>query len=215
MARTTAVRGPGARAVAPPMLGRLGRIGAWCYDHRRSVLVGWIAGVIAIIAVASAAGSRFENDFGGVGGSQRAQNILAQRFPAQAGDDAQVVFHSAGPIRSPGVTARVGQALAALRPLPSVTSVSPLVVAGDGHTALATIGFDAISAKIPAGDIKTVIAKAQSYAEPGLQVALDGTPISTVVSPAPGSSEGIGISAAIIIMLLAFGSVVEIGRAHV
>ena len=211
MARTTAVPGPGARAAAPPTVGRLGRIGAWCYDHRRSVLAGWIAGVIAIIAVASVAGSRFENDFGGVGGSQQAQNILAQRFPAQAGDDAQVVFHSAAPISAPGVTARIGQALAALRPLPSVTSVSPLVVAGDGHTALATIGFDAVSAKIPAGDIKTVIAKARSYAEPGLQVALDGAPISTVVSPAPGSSEGIGISAAIIIMLLAFGSVVAMG----
>jgi putative drug exporter of the RND superfamily len=211
MARITAVPGPGARASVPPGTGRLGRIGAWCYDHRRSVLTGWIAGVIAIIAVASAAGSRFEDDFGGVGGSQQAQNILAQRFPAQAGDDAQVVFHSAGPISAPGVAARARQALAALRPLPSVTSVSPLVAGADGHTALATVGFDAISAKIPAGDIKTVIAKARSYAEPGLQVALDGAPISAVVSPSPGSSEGIGIGAAIIIMLLAFGSVVAMG----
>jgi RND superfamily putative drug exporter len=42
-------------------------------------------------------------------------------------------------------------------------------------------------------------------------VALDGAPISTVVSPTPGSSEGIGISAAIVIMLLALGSVVAIG----
>ncbi len=56
-----------------------------------------------------------------------------------------------------------------------------------------------------------MIDKAQSYAEPGLQVALGGPPISAVVSPSPGSSEGIGISAAIIIMLLAFGSVVAMG----
>jgi RND superfamily putative drug exporter len=96
------------------------------------VLLGWIIAVIAIIAVASAAGSRFENDFGGVGQSGQASSILAQRFPAQAGDAAQVVFHSAGPIRPPRVTARVGRALAAIRPLPSVTSVSPLVTARDG-----------------------------------------------------------------------------------
>ena len=56
-----------------------------------------------------------------------------------------------------------------------------------------------------------MIAKARSYAGPGLQVALGGAPISAVVSPSPGSSEGIGISAAIVIMLLAFGSVVAMG----
>jgi hypothetical protein len=136
------------------------------------MLLGWIAGVIAIIAVASAAGSRFQDDFGGVGQSGQVSSILARRFPAQAGDAAQVVFRSSGPIRSPGVTTQVDQALAAIRPLPSVTSVSPPVNATDGHTALSTIQFDAISAKIPAGDVKAVIAKAESYPEPGLQVAL-------------------------------------------
>jgi putative drug exporter of the RND superfamily len=189
----------------------LGRIGGWCYDHRRAVLLGWIGGVIAVIAVASAIGSRFENDFGGTGQSQQVQEFLAQRFPSQAGDDAQVVFRSSGPIDSPGVIARVDDALAGIRPLPSVISVSPLVEARDGRTAFATVQFDAISSKIPATDVDRVIDKAQSYAEPGLQVALGGAPISAVVSPSPGSSEGIGISAAVIIMLLAFGSVVAMG----
>jgi putative drug exporter of the RND superfamily len=189
----------------------LGRIGAWCYDHRRAVLLGWIVGVIAVIAVASAIGSRFENDYGGVGQSQQVQDILAQRFPAQAGDDAQVVFRSSGPLDSPNVIARVDHALASLRPLPSVTSVSPLVEAKDGRTAFATIQFDAISSKIPTADVHRVIDTARSYAEPGLQVALGGPPISAVVSPSPGSSEGIGIGAAIVIMLLAFGSVVAMG----
>jgi hypothetical protein len=88
--------GQAARA-ASATPGRLGRIGAWCYDHRRRVLLGWIIAVIAIIAVASAAGSRFEDDFSGVGQSGQVSSILAQRFPAQAGDAAQVVFHSVGP----------------------------------------------------------------------------------------------------------------------
>ena len=56
-----------------------------------------------------------------------------------------------------------------------------------------------------------MIARAQSYDRPGLQVALDGAPVSAVVSPSPGPSEGIGIGAAILIMLLAFGSVVAMG----
>jgi RND superfamily putative drug exporter len=195
----------------PDRTNRLGRTGAWCYDHRRAVLLGWTVGVIVVIAVASTIGPRFENDFGGVGQSQQAQTILAQRFPAQAGDDAQIVFHSSGAIDAPNVIARVDQALVGVRPLPSVTSVSPLIMARDGHTAFATVQFDAITAKIPSADVNGVIDKAQSYAEPGLQIALGGPPISAVVSPSPGSSEGIGISAAIIIMLLAFGSVVAMG----
>ncbi|MGH3152692.1 MAG: MMPL family transporter, partial [Streptosporangiaceae bacterium] len=206
----SAVRQPHRPAGSPPP-GRLGRAGAWCYDHRRGVLVGWIAAVIAVIAVASAAGSAFRNDFGGVGQSQQAQDILTQRFPAQAGDTAQVVFRSSAPIASPGISTRVDQALAAIRPLPSVVSVSPPVTAADGHTALANIQFDAISAKLPPGEVNAVITRARSYAEPGLQVALDGAPVSAVVSPSPGPSEGIGIGAAIVIMLLAFGSAVAMG----
>jgi putative drug exporter of the RND superfamily len=208
---STAATGHAARAGASAAPGRVGRIGAWCYDHRRTVLLGWIAAVVVIIAVASAAGSRFENNFGGIGQSQQAQNILVRRFPAQAGDDAQVVFRSAAPIRAPAIIARVQRALAAIRPLPAVTSVSPLVTATDGHTAFATIGFDATAYLIPAGDINKVIATARSYAAPGLQVALGGTPISNMISPSLGSSEGIGIGAAIVIMLLAFGSVVAMG----
>jgi putative drug exporter of the RND superfamily len=189
----------------------LGRIGAWCYDHRRRVLAGWILAVIAIAAVAAAAGSRFENDFGGVGQSQQVQDLLTRRFPAQAGDQAQVVFRSSGPVRAPGTATRISRALAAIRPLPSVTSVSPPITASDGHTALATIQFDAISARLPAGEVSAVIATARSYAAPGLQVALGGAPVSAVVSPSPGPSEGIGIGAAVVIMLVAFGSVVAMG----
>ena len=181
------IRQPPRPAAPPP--GRLGRVGAWCYDHRRGVLLGWIAAVIAVIAVASAAGSAFQDDFGGVGQSQQAQNILTQRFPARAGDTAQVVFRSSAPASTPGVTVRVEAALAAIRPLPSIASVTPPVIAPDGHTALASIQFDATSAKLPPGEVKAVIARAQSYDRPGLQVALDGAPVSAVVSPSPGPAK--------------------------
>jgi len=190
---------------------RLGRIGAWCYDHRRRVLVGWLVGVVAVIALAGAIGSRSGATFGGVGQSQQVQDILATRFPAKAGDQAQVVFRSTGPLASPPVSDRVNAVLARLRPLPSVTSVSPLVRSADGRIGFASIQFDAVSAKIPSADVKRVISTAQSFAGPGFQVALGGPPISAVVTPSPGPSEGIGITAAIVIMLLAFGSVVAMG----
>ena len=80
----------------------LARVGVWCFDHRWRVLAGWILAVIAIIAIATLSGSRFQDSFGGNGQSQQAQDLLDQRFPAQAGDSAQVVFDSTAPLASSG-----------------------------------------------------------------------------------------------------------------
>jgi RND superfamily putative drug exporter len=189
----------------------LARVGVWCFDHRWRVLAGWILAVIAIIAIATLSGSRFQDSFGGNGQSQQAQDLLDQRFPAQAGDSAQVVFDSTAPLASPASQGDVQQVLRSVRGLPAVTSVTSLVSAPDGHIGFATISFDAAGANLPNADVSRVISTAQSYAHPGFAVALGGTPVSNVVSPSPGSSESFGITAAIIIMLLAFGSVVAMG----
>ncbi len=194
-----------------------GRLGAWCYDHRRRVLLAWIALVIAIVAVSTAAGSHYENNFGGGGQSQQAQNLLHERFPAHAGDSAQVVFHTTGPLNSPANAQRIAAVNAAVRPLAHVTAVtSPFApgthaVSADGRTGFSTIQFDKVSNNLPKADVKHVVSVARSFARPGFEVALGGNPISNVVTASPGSSEGIGITAAIIIMLIAFGSVVAMG----
>ena len=189
----------------------LARLGAWCYDHRRRVLIGWLVGAVVVIALASTIGARFLNDFGGVGQSQQVQNILQERFPTRVGDTAEVVFHSSAPLDSPLVRSRINATLASLRPLHSVTSVSTLTRSPDDRIGFATVQFNAVSDKLPTSDVQRVIDVAGSFAKPGLEVALGGTPISAAVSPSPGSSEGIGILAAIIIMLLAFGSIVAMG----
>ena len=49
----------------------------------------------------------FHVAFGRTPLAERVQDILAQRFPAQAGDDAQVVFHSSAPLNSPTAAASV------------------------------------------------------------------------------------------------------------
>ena len=56
-----------------------------------------------------------------------------------------------------------------------------------------------------------VINTAQAAAHPGFAVATRRRPDLAVSTAAPGPSEGIGITAAILIMLLAFGSVVAMG----
>ena len=203
----------------PATLTALGRWAGWCYDHRRVVLLGWILLLIAVTAVAQLVGTRFENNFtAGNTPSQQAANILAARFPAQAGDTADVVFHTTAPITAASNRAAIAGVVRAVRPLAHVVSVtSPLSASGahqiarDGHIAYAVVQFDQTADFLPAPAVKAVVSAAEAADHPGFAVALGGSPISAVITAAPGPSEGIGITAAILIMLLAFGSVVAMG----
>jgi RND superfamily putative drug exporter len=197
----------------------LGRMAAWCYDHRRRVLLGWLLAVVAVIGLAQWTGSRLDNNFA-LGGSpaQQAQNLLATRFPAQQGDSADVVLHSLGPLDSPANAAAIGRLVRSLQPLAHVSGVQSPLAPGDGRQLSAdrrigfvVVQFDAVAADLPAGAVWRVIDTARSFAHPGLQAAVGGAPVEQVVSAAPGASETIGLLAAIVVMLLAFGSVVAMG----
>jgi putative drug exporter of the RND superfamily len=198
---------------------RLGLVAGWCHDHRRLVAAVWILAAVVVIGLTLSFGSRFDDNFSsGSSPSQQAQDVLAQRFPAEAGDTADVVVHASSPLTEAAGSAEIERLAAALRPLPYVSGVrSPLTPGGSGQlsgshlTAFLVVQFDAVAADLPASAVSRVVDVARGYARPGFEVAVGGAPIESVISPAPGSSEGFGITAAVIIMLLAFGSVVAMG----
>ena len=78
-------------------------------------------------------------------------------------------------------------------------------ISKDGHIGYVRVNFDEAAGNLPTTSIQHVIDTAQSFDAPGYHVALGGQAISLVAGAKPGPSEGIGIMAAIIIMLLAFG----------
>ena len=194
----------------------LARIAGWCHDHRWAVLIIWLVALVGANVGAQAAGSNFSNNL--TGGAQPVQQILDRAFPHQAGSPNQVVITSTGPVTSPSVEARTARMVAALAPLDHVSGVvSPFTPAGahqisaDGHIAYVQVVFDRQAGNLPSAAIKKLVSTAQSFSTPGYHVALGGQAISLVAGAAPGPAEGIGILAAIIIMLLAFGSVVAMG----
>lgn len=216
---TTAIR-PGERAVAPdPKLAEdsgLARIAGWCHDHRWWVLILWLVVLVGSNVLAHSVGSNFSNNL--TGGAQPVQQILNKAFPDQKGSPAQVVLTSTGPISGTAVKERTARLTAALEPLAHVSEVvSPFSAAGahqvstDGHIAYIQLQFDEQAGDLPQSAIDKVISTAQSFGTTDYHVALGGQAISLVAGGKPGSSEGIGILAAIIIMLLAFGSVVAMG----
>jgi RND superfamily putative drug exporter len=207
-------------SLAPPRkLYGLGRVAATCFDHRRRVLLIWAVTLVTVVAASQIIGGHLSNSFSQSNSpSEQAQAFLAKSFPTQAGDSAQIVFQTNGPVQSSVNAHRIDRLVAAISPLPHVSGVtSPLSasadhqISADRTIAYARVQFDQQSDKLPAASINRVITTAQRFAAPGFRVELGGDPISSVSNASPGSSEGIGIVAAIIIMLLAFGSVIAMG----
>jgi uncharacterized membrane protein YdfJ with MMPL/SSD domain len=122
---------PGAGNVTAPAPDRptaehtaLGRLAGWCHDHRRRVLLIWIAAIIAITIEAQSMGSRFQESFGsGNSASQQVQNLLAARFPQTAGTTADVVISTAGSIQSPANRSTTNALVEKLSVLPHVSGV--------------------------------------------------------------------------------------------
>jgi len=93
--------------------------------------------------------------------------------------------------------------------------ISPYVgahqIAPDGHIAYATVLFDERSFQLPTTSIDRVISTAEAARSATLAVQLGGQPIEQVEPPKTGPATGVGIIAAIIILLLTFGTVVAAG----
>ena len=80
------------------------------------------------------------------------------------------------------------------------------MVSRDGKTARATVDFKGLAASLPPGDIKNVMNLAQGASASGLQVEIGGNAIAEVNRRPPAFSSLIGLVAAGLIILIAFGS---------
>ena len=75
------------------MASHLYRLGRWSFDHRRRVLAGWLAVLAAVISCAAMFSDQFSTKFEVPGTeSQRAQDLLHDKFPGAGGASARVVF---------------------------------------------------------------------------------------------------------------------------
>ena len=176
----------------------------------------WLAALVLSNVFAQLEGSAFSNNL--TGGKQQAQQILNANFPSQSGSPAQVVVTTGNAFTGSANEARTSRLVDALRSLPHVSAVvSPFSpqgatqIARNGHIAYLRVQFDEQAGNLPTPAIKKVVSTAESFGTPAYRVAVGGQAIELVSGNAPGSSEGFGIFAAIIIMLLAFGSVVAMG----
>ena len=189
----------------------LENLALWCHRRRRLVVGMWLVVLVAVVVAAGAAGGEYATSSRLEGtDSDAAYELFQKEFPEMAGDGGAIVFHD----ERPGGIARDSEAieayLATIARLPRVASVgSPFdTVSSDGTTALADIGFSEAGAT-PLDEVAASMIEASAdLRAAGVQTEFSGGWFQNVTVP---SSEGFGLLAAAVILLIAFGSVVAMG----
>jgi RND superfamily putative drug exporter len=196
------------------------RFATWTTSHRLIVILGWIVGLIAMGIIAASAGSDFSEEFSlPSSDSKDALDLLENRFPAQAGDTVQIVYKADSGVEAPAVKQKMETVFATAAALPHVSEVSSPYEKGgagaiseDGKIAYATAQFNVTTDKLDDNEVKKIMDAAQAADGDGLQVETGGSPVEEVRGEEEeSSSEGIGVLAAVVVLLISFGSVVAMG----
>ncbi len=192
------------------------RLGHWSVRRRRWVLAIWLGALVGVGVLAGTVGGATSDEFSIPGTeSQKAFDLLEERFPEQSGSSARLVFASTDetPLTDPARRAEVEAVLADVTAAPEVVSVTDPFTAGsvsaEGLVAFAEVGY-----ATPANEVSEEAAEAlgevrAAGSTAGLQVEIGGD-----VGPqgeVGHSSELIGLGVAVLVLLISFGSLVAMG----
>jgi RND superfamily putative drug exporter len=198
-------------------LDRLGRATA---RHKWITIGVWVLLAVVVAGWAQAAGGKTTDVYTIPGAqSQKAQDLLQERFPAQAGGTASVVFQAKnGTLSDPAAQAAIAQTEANLAPgrSPHVTQVlgpttpvaGPAFVSKDGTIGYVRVQYDESATSLPPETVKQLEAGAAPAGQAGLRVEFGGPVVDYLSRDEGGDADVIGLFFAVIILLIAFGSVV-------
>ena len=225
--RTLTVERPTTPSSAPSLLGRLG---GWCFDHGRAAIGLWLAALVVILAAAGVAGAAFGSS-SDVPGSDSAAGVavLEEYFPelGAGGQSGSIVFRADQGVEHPEVVAAMEGLFATVEAgFPDAggfpqqrgaTVVSPYSPQGAaqiaatgrlaGQLAFAQVNLSADVDDTQSGRIGDLIAEHAPEIE-GLQVLAGGQYLATIDPP---KAELIGLALAVVVLVLALGSVVAMG----
>ena len=143
----------------------LERLARWSYRHRWRTLVLWIVALVGFLALVNVFGARYAQDFSLPGSeSQRAFDVLDERFQARSGDTVDIVFTSEAGVTDPAVQQAMEGMFEQVLQLPHVLGItSPYDEAGarqvsqDGTIAFATIQYDVSADKMTKEQVQQLL----------------------------------------------------------
>jgi len=195
------------------------QLGRACVRHRWRTIGAWLITSIVLIGLNQAVGGELTNgfvvpDFD----SQSAYDLLADRFPAEGGINAQVVVEAPpGSLLSDPVQRKVIEGIsAALQTIEGVARVvSP--IPGQTISPSGTIGLFRVAYN---PDLMPSVSMLEDLEEAGrnavgtsgaLRIEFGGDLYNSVDQPETGVGEILGLVSAVFVLLLAFGSIVAMG----
>ncbi|MGH7859547.1 MAG: MMPL family transporter, partial [Candidatus Binatia bacterium] len=195
------------------MLERLAHV---CYRRRRWVLLIWIVAFVVIGAVGGRVRGAYQTDFELPNtDSWRAFSLLGDRFPSQAGAEARIVFRATD-VTAAEVKAPFEALFAELAGMDHVVEVtSPYApgaprISSDRRTAFASVAFDTNGPDLDRDAVIAVKDRVEAFEVPGVEIALGGQAVRFSEREGPGN-EYVAVIAAVLILLVTFGSVIAMG----
>ncbi len=203
---------------APESEGTLARWARFAVRKRGRVLLGFLAGVILLGVLSATVGGEYANSFTIPGAeAQKATDLLKERFPSQAGDSATIVVQTDAGVDDPATKQRITDLLTQAAAIPEVSNIvspydNPAAISADRTIAYATVTYDKQASEVGLDNAMALLTLVDDSSAAGFRVEVGGQIASTAEQPNPfGASELIGVAAAIVILLVAFGSVIAMG----
>jgi putative drug exporter of the RND superfamily len=197
------------------MTGPLYAIGRFCSRHHYPVIGTWLALAIALVAISSAAGSKTSENLTLPGtGSTTATELLEENLPEQAYGTNPLVFEApAGKkLTEPKYAAAIEESAQRLEALPDVNSAkSPLVEGSKTISQDQTIAYIPVVLGIGPGEIneeesEEILDAAKPAEAAGIDTSIGAYVGQQLSKPETEFAEVVGLVAAVIILLFAFGT---------
>jgi putative drug exporter of the RND superfamily len=185
----------------------LARLARFSYRRRKLVVVAWIAFMFVAVFAGAAFKGEWKTSMGGLDGtdSQQAFDLLKTQFPAQSGEDSAFVFadiaKDQGAISAFLAKAAKVDGVGFVQQQPEIAPNGRIAIAS--FTLLSDPGQDARTAK--------AVEELKDLAEPlekSGSIAFANWRFDKMEMP---SSEFLGIGAAVVVLLVAFGSLLAMG----
>ena len=219
-----------AQADTPRRPGWLARLGGWCFSHRLAAVGLWVFALVVVFGAAGAIGPAYEDTFD-VPGSDSGEGfaVLHEHFGhlGTGGQSGTIVFSAAQGIDDPQVTEAMNDLFQlvdtgfpddeGVPTRPGATIVSPYTQDGVGQIAVTgplagRLAFAQVNlaADIGLTEGSQIGAAITDHAPTidGLEVHAGGTALAESAVP---QTEFIGLAFAVVVLILAFGSVLAMG----
>ena len=197
------------------MTGPLYAIGRFCSRHHYPVIGAWLVLAIALVGISSAAGSKTSENLTLPGtGSTIATELLEENLPEQAYGSNPLVFEApAGKkLTEPKYAAAIEESAQRLEALPDVNSAkSPLVqgsktISEDQRIAYIPVVLGVGPGEINEEESQEVLDAANPASAAGIDTSIGAYVGQQLSKPDTEFAEVVGLVAAVIILLFAFGT---------